>query len=88
MKKIFKDFNNSNFGSYCRNNIGNCSLELVYEGLEEISYIKKFANIFTDPKFKEFFSADIIREQIESEFNKKKNKYDETDPFCQDLIEN
>ena len=80
-KDFYKLLNNSNFGNDCRNNIGNCLLELVYDGLEEISYIKKFANIFTDPKLKEFFSADIIREQIESEFNKKKNKYDETDPF-------
>ena len=87
-KDFYKLWNNSNFGNDCRNNIGNCSLELVYDGLEEISYIKKFANVFTDPKFKEFFSAGIIREQIESKFNKKKDKYDETDPFYHDLIEN
>ena len=56
--------------------------------IEEISYIKNFAKIFTDPKFKEFFSVDILRKQIENEFNEKKEKYDQTDPFYHDLIEN
>ena len=64
--KVEKDFckllNNSNFGNHCRNNIANCKLELIYDGLEEISYIENFANIFTDPKFKEFVSVDILRE--------------------------
>ena len=87
-KDFYKLLNNSNFGNDCRNNIGNCSLELTYDGLEEISYIKKFADIFTDPKFKEFFSVDILKKQIENEFNTKKKKYDQTDPFYHDLIEN
>ena len=83
--------NNTNFGNECRNNtgnIGNCQLELIYDGLEEISYIEKCAVIFTDPKFKVFFSVDILRKQIENEFNTKKEKYDQTDRFYHDLIEN
>ena len=47
--KVEKDFhkllNNRNFGSNCRNNIGNCKLDLLFDGLDEISYIKKFSNI-------------------------------------------
>ena len=86
-KHFYKLLNNSNFGNDSRNNIWNCSLELIYDGLEEISYIKQFADIFTDPKLKDFFSVDILRKQIEDEFNKKKKKYDQADPFYHDLIE-
>ena len=40
-KDFYKLLNNSNFGNDCRNNIGNCKLELLYNGLDEIKYIKK-----------------------------------------------
>ena len=39
-KDFYKLLNNSNFGNDCRNNIGNCKLELLFDGLDEISYIK------------------------------------------------
>ena len=41
-KDFYKLLNNSNFGNDYRNNIGNCKLELIYDGLDEINYIKKF----------------------------------------------
>ena len=44
-KDFYKLLNNSNFGNNCLNNLGNCQLELLYGGLDEISYIKKFTNI-------------------------------------------
>ena len=83
--KVEKDFckllNNSNFGNDCRNNIGNCKLELIYDGVEELSYIKKYTNIFSDPQFRVFFSLDVARQQIEPEFKKKLEKYNEDDIF-------
>ena len=60
-KDFYKLLNNSDFGNDRRNNIGNCKLELMYDGLEEICYIKEYTNIFTDPKFSIFFSTDILR---------------------------
>ena len=39
-KDFYKLLNNSNFGNDCRNNLGNCKLELLFDGLSEISYIK------------------------------------------------
>ena len=87
-KDFYKLLNNSNFGSDCRNNIGNCKLELIYDGLEEISYIKNYTNIFTDPKFSEFFSLDILKKQIEEEFKQKMKKYNLRDIFYQELKEN
>ena len=90
--KVEKDFYklliNSNSGNDCRNNIGNWKLELMYNGLEEISYIKEYTNIFTDPKFSEFFSIDILRKQIEDEFNRKMKKYNRRDIFYNELKEN
>ena len=47
-KDFYKLLNNSNFGNNSRNNVGNCKLELMYDGVEEISYIKEYTNIFTD----------------------------------------
>ena len=59
--KVEKDFyklsNNSNFGNDCRNNIGNCKLD----GLDEISYIKKFTNIFNYDRFSEFLFSRFIK---------------------------
>ena len=83
-KDFYKLLSNSNFGNDCRNSIGNCKLELMYDGLEEISYIKEYTNIFTDPKF----SVDILRKQIEDEFNQKMKKYNPCDIFYDELKEN
>ena len=87
-KDFYKLLNNSNFGNDCPNNIGNGKLQLMYDGLEEISYIKECTNIFTDSKFSEFFSFDILRKQIEDEFNQKIKKYNSRDVFYDELKEN
>ena len=87
-KDFYKLLKNSNFGNDCRNNVGNCTLELMYDGLEEISYIKNYTDIFTDPKFTEFFSTDILRKQVEDTFNKKIEKYNPRDIFYDELKEN
>ena len=60
----------------------------MYDGIEEISYIKEYTNIFTDPKFSEFFSIDVLRKQIEDEFNRKMKKYNRRDIFYNELKEN
>ena len=73
--------NNSNFGNDCRNNIGNCQLDLLYDGLDEISYIKKFTNIFNYDRFSEFFSVDLLKEQVTSEYNEKIENLNEDDTF-------
>ena len=54
-KNFYKLLNNSNFGNDCRNNIGNCKLELMFDGLHKIAYIKKFTNIMEDNRYREFF---------------------------------
>ena len=86
-KDFYKLFNNSNFGNDCRNNIGNCTLELMFDGLDQIAYIKKFINIMLDTRYREFFSLDLLRQQVEREFEMKKEKLDESNPFCQEILE-
>ena len=80
-KDFYKLLNNSNFGNDCRNNIGNCKLELMFNGLDEISYIKKFTNVMQDSRYRELFSLDLLRQQIEGEYDRKRDKLDEYDPF-------
>lgn len=54
-KDFYKLLNNNSFDNDCRNNIGNCKLELMFDGLDEISYIKKFTNIMQDSRYRDFF---------------------------------
>ena len=86
-KDFYKLLNNSNFGNDCRKNIGNCKLELMIDGLDEISYIKKCTNIMQDSRYKEFFSLDLLRQQIQAEYNIKKERLDEDDPFYFAILE-
>ena len=80
-KDFYKLLNNSNFGNDCRHNRGNCKVELMFDGLDEISYIKKFTNIMQDSRYREFFSLDLLRQQVEGEYDRKRDKLDEDDPF-------
>ena len=50
-KDFYKLLNSSNFGYDCRNNIDNCSLELIYDDLNELSYTKKFTNVFQNQSY-------------------------------------
>ena len=86
-KDFYKLLNNSNFGNDCRNNIGNCTLELIYNGPEELAYIKKFTNVFQDPKFKEFFTIGLFKKQVEDEFEQKLEQLDVHDEFYPALLE-
>ena len=89
--KVEKDFhkllNNTNFGNDCRNNIGHCSLELLYDGLDEISYLKRFMNIMQDWRYREFFSLGLKQEQIQKEYDENKKNLDETDSFYPAILE-
>ena len=80
-KDFYKLLNNSNFGNDCRNNIGNCKLNLLYDGLDEIKYIKKHTNILNDQQLSEFFSIDLLKEHAINEYNENCEKLDKADPF-------
>ena len=85
---FYKLLNNSNFGNECRSNIGSCKLELLYDGLDEINYIKKFTNVFQNPCYREFFTIDLLKKQVNNEFKEKCEKLDKNDPFYNSIYEN
>ena len=87
-KNFYKLLDNINFGNDCKSNIGNCKLELMFDGLDEISYIKKFTNIMQDNRYREFFSLDLLYKQVEAEYDKKRKKLDEENPFYFATLEN
>ena len=68
-KAFYKLLNNSNFGNDCCNNIDNCILELLYNDLNETSYIKKFTTIFIDDIFRYFFSPEHLWEEVSKQDN-------------------
>ena len=90
--KVEKDFyellNNSNFGYNCRNNIENCTLDLLYDDLDEISYIKKFTNILQNQYYQEFFTKELLSQQIEGDFNEKIERLNPDDPYYFVLYKN
>ena len=57
------------------------------DGLDEISYIKKFTNILQDSRYREFFTLDLLKQQIQTEFNKKPENLDQDDPFYFSIYE-
>ena len=80
-KDFYKLLNNSNFGFDCRQNTDDCKIELLYDGAEEVRYIKNYSNIFSDYKLKEFFTEDALHTQVEKEIDEKINQFDVDDEF-------
>ena len=62
-------------------------MELLYDGLDEIIYIKKFTNILQDNRFREFFTLDLLKDQLQADFNKKSENLDQDDPFYFSIYE-
>ena len=66
--KIEKDFykllNNFSYGHDCSNNLGNCIFEPIFNELEEITYIKRYHNLF-DSKISGFVNSELIEKKIE-----------------------
>ena len=87
-KDFYKLLNNSNFGYNCRNNNENSSLDLLYDDIDEISYIKKFTNILQNQCYHEFFTKELLNQQTEGEFNEKIEKLNPDNPYSFSLYEN
>ena len=86
-KEFYKLLNNSTFGNDCRNNICHCKLGLMFNGLDEISYIKEFTNIMQDSRYREFFSLDLLGQQVKTEYNQNREKLDQDNPFYFAILE-
>ena len=45
-KSFYKLLNNANYGHDCRSNLDNCKFELIFDELDEVTYNKKYHNVF------------------------------------------
>ena len=66
-KDFYKLMNNVKFGNDCRDNGNNTKFQLIVNDIEEITYIKKYYNLF-DNNVSKFVNSDILEKQINQEF--------------------
>ena len=79
-KNFYKLMNNANFGFDCRNDANNLKFDPLIDEINEITYIKKYHNLF-DPKIKKFVSSKILEDHIEKEYTDELFKIKDDDPF-------
>ena len=79
-KDFFKLMNNANFGFDCRNNASNTKFEPIIDEMSEISYIKKYYNLF-DTKIQKCVRSGILEEQIKTEYEQRVAEVQDGDPF-------
>ena len=59
--------NNANFGYDSRNNANNAKFELIIDEVNEITYIKKYYNLF-NIKISNFVNGDVLDQEFEHNF--------------------
>ena len=79
-KDFFKLMNNANFGYDCRNNLDNCQFIPIFDELKEVTYLKKYYNYF-DQKVKDFVTSELIKADIDEEYNDALNRLSKDDRF-------
>ena len=79
-KDFYKLMNNWNFGYNCRNNADNCNFSPIFDEIEELSYAKRYQNIFYE-NISDFVSSELLERQVEEEFLDKICTIDQQDEF-------
>ena len=69
-KDFHKLLSNANFGYDCRNNLDNCKFDPIYDEIGEITYIRKYHNIYDNEVLK-FVNSNLIEKHIEKTYNEK-----------------
>ena len=72
--------NNANFGFDCRNNANNLKFEPLIDETNELTYIKKYYNLF-DSKIENFVNSEILERNINQEFEQEIALIKQDDPF-------
>ena len=73
--------NNANCGYDCRSNIDNRQFVPIFDELRAVTYLKKYYNYF-DLKIKDFMTCDLIKENIDEEYNNALTRSSKDDKFC------
>ena len=55
--------NNANFGYNCRDNANNAKFQPIIVEVNEITYTKKYYNLF-DNRVSKFLNSDVLEQQI------------------------
>ena len=79
-KDFHKLMNNAKFGYDCRNNADNCYFSPVYDEIDELSFAKRYQNIF-DQDISDFASSEIPDRLIEEEYLNKIANLDPKDEY-------
>ena len=79
-KNFYKLMNNANFGFDCRNNANNLKFEPLIDEINELTYIKKYYNLF-DSKINNFVNSEILEKNINQEFEQEIALVKDNDPF-------
>ena len=79
-KDFLKLMNNWNFGYDCRNNLDNCQFVPIFDEIGELTYINRYYSIF-DSKISDFVTGDLLKADVEENFNNKLIKLDKEDKF-------
>ena len=69
-KDFYKLMNNANFGFDCRNNTNNLKFEPLIDEINELTYIRKYYDLF-DNKISGFVNSEILEKNIIQEFDQK-----------------
>ena len=69
-----------NFGYDCRNNLDNCKFVPIFDEFREVTYVNRYHNVF-DQKVSQFVTSDLLKKQIEEDYNNKLMKLDKEDRF-------
>ena len=79
-KNFYKLMNNANFGFDCRNNANNLKFEPLIDEINELTYIKKYYNLF-DSKVNNFVNSEILEKNINQEFEQEIALIKNDNPF-------
>ena len=64
---FFELLNNANFGFDFRNSANNARFEPIIDERNEITYLKKYYNLFNN-KVSNYVNSDVLEQQIEHDF--------------------
>ena len=79
-KKFYKLMNNADFGFDCRNNANNLKFEPLINEINELTYIKKYHNLY-DNNISSFVSSEILEKNINQKFEQEIALIKDNDPF-------